>query len=160
MFVRVSNHRELNYLLKILVEYIMEKTKLEKLKKLLNKEKGVRIAYLFGSFATAKETKLSDVDIGILFERSLSKREKFNLQLKLINEIAGILKKEEIDLVDMDNASILLKYNIIKEGYVLKDNKERAKIEAKILSDYLDMKYYFDRHTKLAIERISAKGLL
>ena len=69
----------------------MEKTKLEKLKKFLNKEKKVRIAYLFGSFATAKETKLSDVDIGILFEQSLSKREKFNLQLKLINEIASIL---------------------------------------------------------------------
>lgn len=82
------------------------------------------------------------------------------MQLKLINEIASILKKDKIDLVDMDSVSILLKYNIIKEGHVLKDNKERVKIETKILSDYLDMKYYFDRHTKFAIERIADKGLL
>jgi len=95
-----------------------------------------------------------------LFEQSLSKREKFNLQLKLIDEIASILKKEKIDLVDMDNVSILQEYNIIKEGYILKNNKERVNIETKILSDYLDMKYYFDRHTKFAIERIADKGLL
>jgi len=82
------------------------------------------------------------------------------LQLKLIDEIASILKKEKIDLVDMDNVSILQEYNIIKEGYILKNNKERVNIETKILSDYLDMKYYFDRHTKFAIERIADKGLL
>jgi len=78
----------------------------------------------------------------------------------LIDEIASILKKEKIDLVDMDNVSILQEYNIIKEGYILKNNKERVNIETKILSDYLDMKYYFDRHTKFAIERIADKGLL
>jgi hypothetical protein len=46
----------------------------------------------------------------------------------------------------MHNAPLLLKYNIIKHGEILKGDKEtKIKVERGILSDYLDMKYYIDR---------------
>ncbi len=138
----------------------MERAKLEKLEKLFNHEKKVRIAYLFGSAAAGKETKLSDIDIGVLFGQSLSKKEKFNLELRLLDKIADILKEDRIDLVDMENASILMKYNIIKERKILKNCRERIKMEKNILSEYLDRKYYSDRHDKYAIERIAERGLL
>ena len=35
----------------------------------------------------------------------------------------------------------------------------KIKVESGILSDYLDMKYYIDRHTNLAINRIAKRGL-
>ena len=138
----------------------MEKAKFEKLKQLFDKEKNVRVAYLFGSAAAGKETKLSDVDIGILFKKILNKKEKLILELKLLDKIANILKEDRIDLVDLDNTSILMKYNIIKERKILKNGRERIKMEKNILSEYLDRKYYSDRHAKFAIERIAEKGLL
>ena len=133
----------------------------EKVRELLNKQKHVKLAYLFGSVAEGKEGKLSDVDIAVFLDESLSKKERFDLQLKLTSGLTGILKTDRIDLIIMNDAPLLLKYNIIKHGKILKDNIEtRVKIESRILSDYLDMKYYIDRHTDLAIERIAKKGLL
>ena len=133
----------------------------EKVREFLNKQKHVKLAYLFGSVAEGKEGKLSDVDIAVFLDESLSKKERFDLQLKLISGLTSILKTDRIDLIVMNDAPLLLKYNIIKHGKILKDSIEtRVKVESRILSDYLDMKYYIDRHTDLAIERIAKKGLL
>ena len=133
----------------------------EKVREFLNKQKHVKLAYLFGSVAEGKEGKLSDVDIAVFLDESLSKKERFDLQLKLISGLMSILKTDRIDLIVMNDAPLLLKYNIIKRGKILKDSIEtRVKVESRILSDYLDMKYYIDRHTDLAIERIAKKGLL
>jgi len=133
----------------------------EKVREFLNKQKHVKLAYLFGSVAEGKEGKLSDVDIAVFLDELLSKKERFDLQLKLISGLMSILKTDRIDLIVMNDAPLLLKYNIIKHGKILKDSIEtRVKVESRILSDYLDMKYYIDRHTDLAIERIAKKGLL
>ena len=127
----------------------------------LSKQKRVKLAYLFGSVAEGKEGKLSDVDLAVFLDESLSKKERFNLQLKLMSELTSILKTDRIDLTVMNNAPLLLKYNIIKHGKILKGDKEtKIKVESGILSDYLDMKYYIDRHTNLAINRIAKRGLI
>ena len=137
----------------------MDKEK--KIRKFLNKQKHIKFAYLFGSVAEGKEGKLSDVDIAVFLDPSLSKKERFNLQLKLLSGLSDVLKTDKIDLIIMNDAPLLLKYNIIKHGKILKDDIEaRVKVEARILSDYLDMKYYIDRHADLAIERIAKEGLL
>jgi len=120
----------------------------------------VKLAYLFGSVAGGKSGKLSDVDIAVFLDESLKRRDMFNLQLKLISELTSILKTDRVDLVVMNDAPLLLKYNIIKHGVILKyDLKTKIRVESRILSDYLDMKYYIDRHTKLAIKRIAKLGL-
>ncbi|MGC9336910.1 MAG: nucleotidyltransferase domain-containing protein [Candidatus Cloacimonadia bacterium] len=51
----------------------------------LSKQKHVKLAYLFGSVAEGKEGKLSDVDIAVFLDESLSKKERVDLQLKLIS---------------------------------------------------------------------------
>ena len=127
----------------------------------LSKQEHVKLAYLFGSVAEGKEGKLSDVDLAVFLDESLSKKEIFNLQLKLISELTSILKTDRIDLVIMNDAPLLLKYNIIKHGKILKEDMEtKVRVESGILSDYLDMKYYMDRHTNLAIKRIAKEGLI
>ena len=127
----------------------------------LSTQERVKLAYLFGSVAEGKEGKLSDVDIAVFLDESLSKKEKFSLQLKLISELTGILKTDKVDLTVMNNAPLLLNYNIIKHGKIFKDDLEtKIRVESGILSDYLDMKYYIDRHTDLAIKRIAKRGLL
>ncbi len=86
----------------------------------LGDQKLVKLAYLFGSVAEGKEGKLSDVDLAVFLDESLSKKERFNLQLKLMSELTSILKTDRIDLTVMNNAPLLLKYNIIKHGKILK----------------------------------------
>jgi len=133
----------------------------KKVVEFLSKQERVKLAYLFGSVAEGKEGKLSDVDLAVFLDESLSKKEILNLQLKLISELTSILKTDKVDLTVMNNAPLLLKYNIIKHGKILKQDMEtKVRVESGILSDYLDMKYFIDRHTNLAIKRIAKEGLL
>ena len=127
----------------------------------LSKQDRVKLAYLFGSVAEGKEGKLSDVDLAVFLDESLNKKEILNLQLKLISELTSILKTDRIDLIVMNNAPLLLKYNRIKHGKILKQDIEtKIRVESGILSDYLDMKYYMDRHTNIAIKRIAKVELI
>ena len=115
---------------------VMEQDK--RLLEFIRGQEYIKLAYLFGSVAKGKEGKLSDVDIAIFLDESLSKKEIFNLQLKLMSELTSILKTDKIDLIVMNNAPLLLKYNIIKHGKILKDEIEtKVMVESRILSDYL-----------------------
>jgi len=52
------------------------------------------------------------------------------------------LFKRDVDIVNLKNANIFLKYSIIKDGIILKDHEERSLFEASVLREYLDFSYY------------------
>jgi len=124
-----------------------------------SRKDSVILAYLFGSTVRGDAGRLSDVDIGVLMDENLSKIDQFELELKLMGEIAALIEKNKIDIVVLNEAPLLLAYNIIKDGIILKSNeKERVKFETKILSMYLDEKYYIKRHTEETLKRIAEVG--
>lgn len=117
------------------------------------------VAYLFGSTVRGDAGRLSDVDIAVLLEEKISKKDRFDLELKLMGEIAILIKKNKIDLIVLNEAPLLLSYNIIKSGIILKsDETERVKFETKILSMYMDERYYIKRHTEETLKRIAEVG--
>jgi len=119
----------------------------------------VILAYLFGSTVRGDAGRLSDVDIGVLVDESLSKKDRFELELRLMGEIAVLINKNKIDLIVLNEAPLLLAYNIIKDGIILKSSEtERVRFETKLLSMYLDEKYYIKRHTEETLKRIAEVG--
>jgi len=119
----------------------------------------VILAYLFGSTVRGDAGRLSDVDIGVLLDEKIPKKDRFDLELKLISDIAILIKKNKIDLIILNESPLLLAYNIIKSGVILKsDEVERVKFETKILSMYLDEKYYIKRHTDETLKRVAEVG--
>ncbi|MFQ6065543.1 MAG: nucleotidyltransferase domain-containing protein [Candidatus Bathyarchaeia archaeon] len=135
---------------------------MEELRVFMESQEHVRVAYLFGSYARGETGPLSDFDIAVLLDRELGKQETFDLRLRLINAISSILKTNKFDLVVMNNAPLLLNFNIIREGKVLnsKDETERVIFETQILSRYLDRRYYDEKHVEMGIKRIAEKGIL
>ncbi len=63
------------------------------------------VAYLFGSIARGEENCLSDIDIAVLFDEVLTKKEAFDLQLKLIVDLGDLLKTKNVDLVVLNDSS-------------------------------------------------------
>ncbi len=117
------------------------------------------LAYLFGSTARGDTGRLSDVDIAVLLDEKISKKDRFDLELKLICEITTLIKKNKIDLIVLNEAPLLLAYNIIKNRIILKSSEtERVKFETNILSIYIDEKYYIKRHTEETLKRIAGAG--
>jgi hypothetical protein len=120
----------------------------------------VILAYLFGSVAKGEFNRLSDVDVAVLLDENLTKQEMFDLELKIIDDIVGILKIDDIDLTIMNLAPLTLNNNIIKQGYILKsDENKRVHFETYLMSRYLDEKYYRKRHMRESLKKmIEARG--
>ena len=127
----------------------------------LSKQERVKLAYLFGSVAEGKEGKLSDVDIAVFLDESLSKKERFNLQLKLMSEMSSILKTDKVDLIVMNDAPLSLNYEIIKANHPLlvRDKGEKIDFEHGILSRYLDRRYYEKRWAAEFLKKVAERGI-
>jgi predicted nucleotidyltransferase len=139
------------------------KPNLEQLKKTLSRyfsnEDRVIVAYLFGSTVRGEANCLSDVDIAVLFDDILTKKEAFDLQLKLIGDLGSLLKTNDIDLVMLNNASLVLAFNIIRDGVILKsDEKKRVHFETRVMSRYLDEHYHIKRHARESLRKIAKNG--
>ncbi len=132
-----------------------------KLVKFLSKQGYVRLAYLFGSVARGEDEKLSDVDVAVLLDDSLDKKEKFYLQLELISGITEILKTDEVDLVVINDAPLSLNYEIIKANcpIFVRDEAEKIDFEHGVLSKYLDMRYYEKRAAAGFLKKVAEKGI-
>jgi uncharacterized protein len=119
----------------------------------------VKVAYLFGSTVRVEANCLSDTDIAVLFDDALSKEEAFDFQLKLIGELTTLLKTNSVDLVALNDSPLLLTYNAIRNGVILKsDEPVRVRFETKIMSRYLDEQYHIKRHTRESLKRIARSG--
>lgn len=131
----------------------------QRLRDFLSGVKGVKLAYLFGSTARGESNCLSDIDIAVLFDNALLRKEAFDPQVELISELTCLLKTDNVDLVVLNDSPLLLTYNIIREGIILKsDEPLRVKFETKMMSRYLDERYHIERHAKESLKRISESG--
>ena len=70
--------------------------------------------YVFGSFADNTNTLESDIDIAFLTFQKISPVEKWEAQ----EELASILNRD-IDLVDLKNATIILRAEVIEKGKLI-----------------------------------------
>ena len=96
------------------------------------------LVYLFGSLAKGRRTPLSDIDLGFLVNRKV---DLFETRIDLIGKLTEILH-EEIDVVILDTAPPLLKFEVLK-GILLfqRDERIRIEFEVKTRNEYYDTKY-------------------
>src|SRR5215469_16418987 len=105
----------------------------------------VNAAYLAGSLSTrAKFGHLSDVDIAILLMDQIKADQFLEYQLYFFSELAQRLESNDIDVVILNRASLLLKLQVIKYGQILfsRDEKQRVSFETRAVMDYLDFKRF------------------
>ena len=125
----------------------------DRLLKLLNSklvsEEKVCFAYLFGSQARQDTGKLSDIDIAIYLDHGI---DGFRYRLYLMEAIMKIVKNDKVDIIILNNATLLMCHQVVKNGVVLKDNKRwRLDFETQVLGEYHDTEYL--RNTQLSYMR-------
>lgn len=120
----------------------------------------IDLVYLFGSRASGKEDKESDIDIAVLARSTLSGDERFDLRLTLLTECARALglvdETERMDVVVLQDASILLQHNVIRARCPLfqKSVQKRAIYESRVWKLYDDEVYYLDRENALTLRSL------
>lgn len=105
----------------------------------------VNAAYLAGTLSNrATFGHLTDVDIGILMMDQIKADQFFDYQLYFMSELAKRMETDSIDVVILNQASLLLKLQVIKNGQILysRNEKQRISFETKAVMDYLDFKKF------------------
>ena len=86
--------------------------------------------YIFGSYASNQQTPTSDLDIAYLATNKTDSVEKWEIQENLAS-----LLDIDVDLVDLQEASVILRTEVIEKGKLIFDND-------KYKTDYFEMTTY------------------
>lgn len=122
----------------------------------------VKAAYLAGNLSNrATFGQLSDVDIAILLMDQIKADQFLDYQLYFFSELAKRLESDTIDVVILNQASLLLKLQVIKYGQILfsRDEKQRISFETKAVIDYLDFKKYDEIQNQALSRRLFGQVL-
>jgi uncharacterized protein YutE (UPF0331/DUF86 family) len=122
----------------------------------------VNAAYLTGSLSTrATFGHLTDIDIGILLMDQIKADQFLDYQLYFLSELAKRLESDTIDIVILNQASLLLKLQVIKYGQILfsRNEKQRISFETKAVMDYLDFKKFDEIQNKALNRRLYSQTL-
>ncbi|MBE0516363.1 MAG: DUF86 domain-containing protein [Methanophagales archaeon] len=128
---------------------------IKKIKKAIEKDQNVLLAYLFGSFAREYTTPLSDIDIAVLLkENSLI---HFANTWSTIATALG-MSEDKIDLLDLSKAPLSLKHKVIKEGIKLVDREDfQEKIVEEIVNRYPETSYLMNETYEEMIKNLDCK---
>lgn len=98
---------------------------------------GVVLAFLFGSMATGHTHRKSDVDIGVFFKT----RPRIDRIIHLRDEL-GYLLKREVDLIVLNEASPILKMQVLKNGTLVyaADKRQFPQFFVDTVNQYDDLK--------------------
>ena len=123
------------------------------------KKHRVKLAYLFGSRAKENAVSQSDFDIAVLFEKDGGRIDYFDKAIYLAEELRDYFPTE-IDIVALNQASSLLKYEVIANSQLLYCCDEKFRLDFEVLSvnEYIDDKYVRDIYYNALKERVE-KGV-
>jgi predicted nucleotidyltransferase len=118
-----------------------------KLLKEIAKKYQIADIHVFGSQVAGHRHPGSDFDIAVRFEKELpeaSKRGK--IYGDLFSELTSCFKKDNLDLVFLDEIPLHFQFKITTEGELMysKDIRDSFNFKEKIINYYRDYKYFID----------------
>lgn len=124
-------------------------------------ENGVLAAYLFGSMASGKVHADSDVDVGVVFDDSVAIKDRTDRRIALILDLGHLLETNEMDVVPLNDAPPLLRFQVLKNKHLLYSANEqlRGEFEIKAFNEYFDFKPVLDEYSAAMRRRIKERGL-
>jgi len=113
-----------------------------KIQKYFSRQKDIVAAYLFGSYAKNRQTKRSDLDIGIIFTKS---PDSYDRQFKIASDLEKILNGPPVDVRELsfDSSPVFL-VSVLKNAKLIIENNRHRRInfEVKTMQEFIDDQKY------------------
>lgn len=103
-------------------------------------QRGVVLAYLFGSQAEGIAGPLSDVDVAVLLGPEVPAGRWGDVQIDLIGDLTSLFHRDDVDVVILNRATPLLAHRVVVQGRVIyePDPLARTRFEVEALRLYVD----------------------
>ncbi len=114
----------------------------------------VDAVYGFGSRIRGTAGPMSDIDLAVLLNREI----KLIEELRLRAAVVEALQRDDVDLVRLNHAPPLLRYEVVATGRRLfaRDDDAADRFEARCVREYLDTHHLRAVQRRLARERSRA----
>ncbi len=83
----------------------------------------VNFVAVFGSVARGAPNKKSDIDLAISFRDGVSNEKRNSITLQIYKELSDRFKRDDIEIVDVENVNSALLGAIARDGKVLYEKK-------------------------------------
>ncbi len=114
------------------------------LKLILEQQQDIKLAIVFGSMATGKYSRTSDIDIAVKKEQQLSTNDKIHL-IEIITQTTG----RAVDLIDLSTVGEPLLGQILKQAIrVIGSDKDYAELALQHIYAQADFVPYIERALK------------
>lgn len=121
--------------------------KIEDLLSFFDKKPFIFAVFLYGSYGTEYQTPLSDVDIAIFIDPD--KEILFQEELQLGADLTSISGEDDINLLIINHAPVVLQYNIISTGSIIyeRSTDRVSDFIERVLKNYadyaIDMQFFY-----------------
>jgi len=112
-----------------------------KLQGIFAKHREIVVAFVFGSVGRGSEGPLSDVDIAVLLDEAIRIEESgYGYSADLTAEIMRALHRNDVDLIVLNTAPPLLKYQVLRNGKLLfcRSGSRLAEFRLRAFNEYQD----------------------
>ena len=127
----------------------------KKIKEALEPIEYVIFAYLFGSYATGNEWAESDIDVAVYVNQKKIK-DLFHVKIELLTVLTDALKTDDVDLLILNEATPVLKYEVLTKGILIftKDENVYTEFYLRGFKEFFDYRYLLEKNYKAAMEAL------
>jgi predicted nucleotidyltransferase len=120
----------------------------------------LHFALLIGSVATGSAGPLSDIDIAVYLDPELDREGMVSDILRIGVELEKKLRTENVDVVNLNEASPSMKFNAVKTGIeiLVRDEGEYEDFVIRALSEYYDHLEFLEQQYRYAVTVIAEDG--
>jgi predicted nucleotidyltransferase len=115
----------------------------------VSKHREVEAAYLFGSTATGRSRRDSDVDVAVLLSEGRSDG-SLTLRLTLMAALGSALGRDDVEVVVLNDAPPLLAHRVLSKGRLVFERSPSARVrfQVRTAGRYLDLVPMFETHIR------------
>ncbi|OLS01552.1 type VII toxin-antitoxin system MntA family adenylyltransferase antitoxin [Tissierella creatinophila] len=112
----------------------------------LIKDYNIKLMYIFGSYSKGSNRINSDLDIAVYIEGETN----YLIKLDILYDLVGILNRDDIDLVILNNVNEILKFQVIKYGKIIYMENLYTKVtfESSVMKEYMDKEHFRNTQNK------------
>ncbi len=121
----------------------------------LYKEEGLQLVLLFGSAASGRTHRRSDIDLAFLYDKPVD-------ALELTNKVINLLHIDSVDVADLQTASPLLGFSAVKHGKILYERSPGVfnSFYSLAFRKYIDTRKIREGHEDSIESFLEEKGLM